>query len=382
MDVKLAAAVADDELNVRAFCRRHGISPSTFYKWRKRFREHGLDGLQELSRRPLTSPSLLASTVEDAIVAARKALLDDGWDAGADSILDRLERDGQLQLPSRASIWRVLRRRGQVVDQPSKRPKSSVWKRFEWGRPNDCWQIDATHWTLTGGTVIEIINIIDDHSRVLVSSVAVPVTTSPAAWAAFMTGAQRWGLPGHVLSDNGLAFTARRHRNDVAFAANLRSVGIRPINSTPRHPQTCGKVERFHQTLKLWLAQHPAASIRELQTLLDTFAEHYNTVRPHRACHRRPPITKWEATVPAGPADHPVDEPVHIVATTVDKRGYIEVRDYAIAVGTRWAGNPVTVIIQARHAVVFHHHTVVRQLDINPDRRVQPIYPKPGRPPR
>ncbi len=380
MDVKLAAAVADENLNVRAWCRKHEISPSTFYKWRIRFRERGLEGLEELSRRPHSNPSLISATVEDAIVAARKALLDDGWDAGADSILDKLERDGAVEVPSRATIWRVLRRRGQVVDQPAKRPKSSMWKRFEWGRPNECWQIDATHWTLETGTVIEIINIIDDHSRVLIASVAVPVTTSPAAWAALIGGAQRWGLPGHVLSDNGLAFTARRHRRDVAFSANLRALGIRPINSTPFHPQTCGKVERFHQTLKRWLDQHPAGSISELQTLLDTFAEYYNHVRPHRACNRKPPITKWNATAAAGPADHPIDEPAHITASTVSSLGYIEVRDYAISLGARWAGHNVTTVVQALHAVVFHHHTVVRQLDINPNKRVQALYPRPGRP--
>jgi transposase InsO family protein len=381
MDVKLAAALADDHVNVREFCRRHGISPSTFYKWRTRFKVDGLDGLQELSRRPNRSPSLLSADVEDAIVAARKQLDDDGWDAGPDSVLDRLARDGIAVVPSRATIWRVLRRRGLIVEQPKKRPKSS-WRRFEWSRPNECWQIDATHWTLTNDTVAEIINIIDDHSRVLTNSMAVPVTTSAAAWKALIHGAQQWGLPGHVLSDNGLAFTASRQaRNPVAFAANLHTLGIRTITSTPFHPQTCGKVERFHQTLKLWLDRHPAHSIRQLQALLDEFAEHYNHTRPHRACSRQPPITKWQASPPAGPAEHPIDAPTTINTVRVDPHGGATAAGYTIALGNTWTGEHVTVVTQAGHAAVFHHHTLVRQLDLDPNQRYQRLYQTDGRPP-
>lgn len=381
MDIKLVAAVAYEELNVRRWCRMQGISPSTFYKWRARFLEGGVEALSELSRRPRRSPSTIVSSIEEAIVVARKDLIDQGWDGGADSILARLILERVDPLPSRATIWRVLRRRGMITAQPSKRPKAS-WRRFEWTRPNDCWQIDATHWTLANDTVVEIINIIDDHSRVLICSLAVPVTSAAAAWAAFLRGARQWGLPGHVLSDNGLAFTATRHKRAVPFATNLRALGITPISSTPFHPQTCGKVERFHWTLKQWLAKHPAAtSIAELQQLLDDFAGEYNHHRPHQSCNDKPPITKWQASATAGPAQRPVGMPTSISTARVQRPGRVDAAGYAIALGTAWAGKTVTTIAQGHQAIVFHEHTIVRQLTLDPTRFYQRLYTTIGRPP-
>jgi hypothetical protein len=266
-----------------------------------------------------------------------------------------------------------------VTAQPSKRPKAS-WRRFEWTRPNDCWQIDATHWTVGDDTVVEIINIVDDHSRVLICSLAVTMTTAATAWAAFLRGARQWGLPGHVLSDNGLAFTATRHRRTVPFATNLRALGITPITSTPFHPQTCGKVERFHWTLKQWLAKHPARGLAELQRHLDDFASDYNHHRTHQACNRKPPIIKWQASPAAGPARHPVGLPTSISTTRV-LSGRVEARGYAIALGSRWTGKIVTTIIQGHDAVVFHDHTIVRQLTIDHTRLYQRLYTTKGRPP-
>lgn len=383
MDVKLAAAVADPELNVRAWCRRHNISRSTFYKYKARFELEGLGGLDARSTRPRRSPSATSVDIEDAIVRARKELDDAGWDAGSDSIHARLSVElDPARVPSRATIWRVLGRRGLVTPQPSKRPRSS-WRRFEWERPNDCWQIDATHWSLANGTVVEIINIIDDHSRVLIASRAITITTSANAWDTFITGASTWGLPAHVLSDNGLAFTSRSTKRDVAFAANLRTVGIKPITSSPYHPQTCGKVERFHQTLKKWLhRQDPAPNLRQLQALLDTFAEHYNTRRPHKACQRRPPIDKWRATPPGGPAGHPIEHPWTITTNTVSRQGRVDVNGYGIAVGNRWAGHTLTLIRQGNHVALFHRHDLVRRLELDTTRTYQALYPgTTGRPP-
>jgi transposase InsO family protein len=202
-------------------------------------------------------------------------------------LLARVDLTGQV--PSEATIWRLLRRRGLIVVEPRKRPRSS-WKRFVWERPNDLWQIDSTHWTLADGTVVEIINIIDDHSRVCASSMAVPVCTCVTAWAAFEQASQVWGLPARMLSDNGLSFNGSHRNATVEFETNLRVVGVQPIASTPFHPQTCGKVERFHQTLKKWLRKHPLVeTLEQLQHQLDAWVEHYNHHRPHRSLKRCSP---------------------------------------------------------------------------------------------
>ena len=139
MDVRLRIAVATDDLNVSAFCREHGISRETFYVWRRRYLSEGLDGLEVRSRAPKTSPQRIDAEVEDAIVGLRKELADLGVDAGAGTIQWHLGRRGWPRVPSEATIWRVLVRRGFVEPQPRKRPKSS-YRRFVASAPNELWQ--------------------------------------------------------------------------------------------------------------------------------------------------------------------------------------------------------------------------------------------------
>ena len=274
MDVRLATAVsgAVRKGEVSAFCREHRISRQTFYKWKRRAEAGGRAGLEELSRRPSRSPSRTSDELEERIVRLRKELDDVGWDHGPWSIRQLLAREVAM-VPSESTIWRILVRRGLIVPEPRKRPKVSL-RRFQYARPNDCWQIDATHWELADGTTIEIIDIIDDHSRVCVGAVAVASCTSIGAWKAFTLAGSTWGLPARVLSDNGLTFNGSRRGITVTFEANVRAVGVSPIASSPFHPQTCGKVERFHQTLKQWLAKQPGArTLNELQSQLDIFVD-------------------------------------------------------------------------------------------------------------
>jgi transposase InsO family protein len=277
--VRLLAAVSGDlaEVKVSDLCRELGVSRKTFYKWADRYQTEGLAGLEPRSRRPVSSPGQVPVEVEDRIVELRKQLDDDGLDAGADTIHAHLVRAGG-PCPSRSTIWRVLVRRGQVVPEPKKRPRSS-WQRFEASQPNECWQIDATEWELRNGRRVEIFDLLDDHSRLMVASVAVPAATTVAAWAAFSGGVERYGLPLRCLSDNGLCFSGRLKGMEVTFEVNLRAAGITPINSRPYHPQTCGKVERVQQTLKKWLRARPRArSIRALQTPPDQTIEAWRKV--------------------------------------------------------------------------------------------------------
>ena len=149
-------------LSVSGLCEELGISRQTFYKYRRRFEEEGPAGLAERSRRPHRSPAMIPVSLEDEIVRLRKEL---PLDNGAQTIAYHLVRAG-WQVPSVATIHRALVRRGLVEPQPEKRPRSS-WKRFEWPAPNGAWQIDATQWVLAGGKEVWIMDLIDDHSRVL-----------------------------------------------------------------------------------------------------------------------------------------------------------------------------------------------------------------------
>jgi transposase InsO family protein len=258
----------------------HGVHRSWLYKLLARYRREGDAGLEPRSRRPHHSPTRIADRHEDAIVAVRKQLLDAGLDAGAETIRFHLaNRDGQT--PSTSTIWRVLKARGFVTPQPHKRPKSS-YVRFEADLPNECWQADVTHVTVADGAHFEVLNIIDDHSRVCVESRAFVTTRSPDVVRALHRAAATWGYPETFLTDNGAIFTSSMRGNDRgAIEPELLSLGIRAKHSRPYHPQTCGKVERFHQTLKRYLAkQELAASKKQLQAQLDTFVGSTTTTGP------------------------------------------------------------------------------------------------------
>ncbi|HEY4333386.1 MAG TPA: IS481 family transposase [Ilumatobacteraceae bacterium] len=377
MDVKLAAALAGAVRSgeVAAFCRDHGISRQTFYKWRRRYQSEGLAGLEQRSRRPSSSPSKTAVSIEDRIVQVRKELADFGADHGPWSIRQQMLADGTEHVPSESTLWRILSARGLIVPEPRKRPRRS-FHRFVYPRPNDCWQIDATHYQLGTGLTVEIINIIDDHSRVCVVSSAVSTCTSPAAWAALERAGSDWGLPARVLSDNGLAFNAsRRQHKGVLFETNLRAAGILPIVSTPYHPQTCGKVERFHQTLKNWLDHQPQppATITELQHALDTFIDHYNFNRPHRSLNGTIPATRWAAQPCATPANQPITA-THKVErnVTVNTTGHIHIGYHRINIGVDYEGLTVTAIINGLDCIIFHNNQLIRALHINPNTYDQP----------
>ena len=383
------AFVAGAEINVSATCRECGISRRVFYKYVERCRLEGAAGLEPRSRRPHRSPQAVDDDVDDAVVVLRKELADRGVDEGARTIQWHLGQDRRFEgrVPSVRTVHRILVRRGFVTPQPNKRPKSS-WRRFEAPLPNELWQIDATGWSIVTGDV-EIFNIIDDHSRLACGSRAVMSDTGDEAWATFSQAALHWGLPARILSDNGLCFSGKLRGYEVLFEARLRDVGIRPIVSRAFHPQTTGKVERFQQTLKKWLAHHDqhhgvAADLPELQARLDAFCTYYNRERPHQGIGRVTPISRWMASPPAtagAPIDHPAPRPAPL-QVTITNGGQLRAGGYRIGVGTEWAGCPATVILDDHHATIFAQGSLVRHLKLDTTRPYQPVGRPPGGPRR
>lgn len=374
---RLIAEVDVEGLNVTEFCAQHGISRWSFYEQRRRFEVEGEAGLEPRSRAPKTVANRVSLEVEDVIVAERKRLEEQGLDAGPATIWCHLPArlEPGVVVPSEATIWRVLKRRGFITAQPNKTPKRAA-RSFTAERSNECWQIDDTGWQLADGTDVKMINIIDDHSRLLVASTAVTTTSTDTAFAVFSDGANRWGWPARFLSDNAPEF---KH----GLANALRSLGIAASHSRPYHPQTCGKVERFHQTLQQWLRAQPTAeTLDELQTLLDRFSIIYNQQRPHRSLQRRTPQSVWESSPKAGPANQPLGQPSAIHHDlTVGSNGVVGVgRRLAISLGVEHANTPVTVIITGSACHVFAHGKLIRQLTIDHSRRNQPLHDRPGRP--
>jgi transposase InsO family protein len=244
--------------SVASLARDHGLHRSWIYKLLARYEREGEAGLAPRSRRPRTSPTAVSHELEERIVEIRKELFDAGHDYGSETIRVHLERE-DLTPPSVSSIWRVLKRRGFITPQPQKRPKSS-YQRFEASLPNECWQSDMTHWVLEGDQGVEIVNFIDDHSRLCLASVALPVTKVLDVVAIFQSICELYGIPASVLTDNGAIFTVRSRRGRTGFETELERLGVIAKHASPYHPQTCGKVERFHQTMKRYLRKQPPAA--------------------------------------------------------------------------------------------------------------------------
>lgn len=376
MEAKLLAVFSSGvPLKVTALCRELDISRQTLYKYRRRFELEGPAGLVERSRRPHSSPRQVSAETEEAIVRLRKELR---VDCGAQSIAYQLERRGQV-VPSVATIHRVLVRRGMVTPQPHKRPKVA-WQRFEWPRPNDAWQIDATSWALSDGQTVWIMDVLDDHSRALVAARVDTGPTARVAWEAFTTAVLEWGLPAHVMNDNGSCFTGRLAKNGVAdFERMLRSLGIKQICSRPGHPQTCGKLERSHQTTKAWLRlQPPARTINELQEQLDQWRGHYNRARPHKALAGQTPYERWAASPPATPGAA-IAGPVRASVHNVHKAGHIGWSDYVVGIDSRLAGQRVLVVARDFDLTIYGQTGLLRRLTIDTTRRYQGTGIPPGR---
>jgi transposase InsO family protein len=374
----LVDAVVLEGRSYREVARAHGVSKSYVGKVVGRFREGGYEALAPRSRAPRRIPHRTPDGLEDEIVALRKELTELGVDAGACTIAYHLSTRHD-QVPSVSTIWRVLRRRGFVIPEPHKRPRSS-WTRFEAHLPNECWQSDVTHWHLAGGTEVEIVNFIDDHSRLAVASRALPRATAPAVLQAFRDAGETWGLPAALLTDNGCVYTTWHRGGPNVMQTELLAMGIDYRHSRPYHPQTCGKVERFHQTMKAFLTRQPAAtSICELQGQIERFRAYYNEVRPHRAVGRRPPKAAFEArdkARPSGPKIR-VGAGVRVRRDRIDKGGKVTLRHgtrlHHIGVGHAHKGKRVTLLVDGLDVrVISEDGELLRRLTLDPTRDYQP----------
>ena len=320
----IVTSVVSQGLGVRATAKKYGVSPAWVSNLVQRYRAEGPAAFEPRSKRPRGNARATAPEVEDRIIELRKELLEIGADAGADTIHTHLEREG-LRAPSISTIQRILTRRGFVTPAPKKRPRSS-YVRFEADLPNECWQSDMTHWHLADGTGVEIVTFIDDHSRLVLSLRAFPTTSMQSVRALFAHTCALYGTPASVLTDNGAIYNAGARGGRTGFESDLLSAGVLYKHSRPYHPQTCGKVERWHWTLKKFLAKRPAQTLGELQVILDDVARYYNDVRPHRALNRKTPAVVYHARTKAPP--HTLINNPHwrIRKDVVDVRGHVSLR--------------------------------------------------------
>ena len=366
--------------SVAELAAQHGVHRSWLYKLLTRYKQGGIEALEPRSRRPRSCPHKTSLEIEQAIVELRQELVLQGHDAGPHAIARHLERSFD-QVPSPATVWRILRRHGLVDDQPQKRPRSSL-VRFEAELPNEMWQTDTTHWRLADGTDVEILNLIDDHSRLFLASDAYVAVTAHDVVASFRKACSYHGLPASLLSDNAAVFTGYYRKGKVLLEEELERLGIVFKNSRPYHPQTCGKVERLHQTLKRFLGkQPPAKTLEELQSQLDRFRDYYNNIRPHRSLDGRTPLQVYESRVKAKPKAPTPKPHFRVRKDRVDKTGRVTLRHrsrlHHICVGRAHKGRAVTILVADLDVrVVDEQGELIRQLTLDPSRNYQPLGPR------
>jgi len=342
-------------LSVTAAAAEHGISRGHLHRLLRRYRDGGLDELEPRSRRPHTSPQRTPDEVRARIVALRMTLTARGLDAGPVTIAWHLGREGQ-PVPSVSTIRRILHAAGLVTPEPRKRPRSS-WIRFEAAAPNELWQSDVTHWRLADGTEVEICSWLDDHSRYLLACTVFRRVGGDDVVATFTAAGDAHGWPAATLTDNGSVYTSRFTGGRNGFEYLLAYLGIRQKNGAPGHPQTQGKIERFHQTLKRWLGRQPAATdLAGLQAQLDAFRLAYNEQRPHRAIGRATPGEAYRATPRALPAGSGGRGHFRLRYDVTDSQGAITLRRagrlHHLKIGAAFARRRVLAIVDEQEVTV------------------------------
>lgn len=354
----IVRAVTDQGLTHTQAAQRFGVSRQWVHTLVRRYQDGGPEALAPRSKAPHTTPHTTPAPVRERIITLRRELTTNGGDAGPVTISWHLEQEG-YPAPSTSTIRRILHTAGLITPAPRKRPRNS-YIRFEADLPNECWQADITHWHLANGTRAEILDFLDDHSRFLIDIRPALAFTGPMVVATMTELIDAFGPPASTLTDNGLVFTTRLARHTGArggFEKLLDAHHIQQKNGRPGHPQTQGKIERFHQTLKRWLAARPYPdTITDLAALLTEFRAWYNTKRPHRSIGRRTPEQAYTALPKASP------EPSHNTSEwrtrtdKVDTRGAVSLR-YAgrlrhLGVGRAHAGTPVLLLINDAHVTI------------------------------
>jgi transposase InsO family protein len=360
--------------SVAEVCRRRGVSRASFYRYRARYLQEGEAGLVPRSRAPRRSPGQIDPQLEAMICALRRRR--PRW--GARRIRAELLRAG-VDAPAVSTVNRALKRNHLIAPQPPRKAKANL--RFERAAANDLWQIDATQVPLAAGGHGWAIDVLDDHARYLLAIRAGARATGELAWESFTAAASLHGTPRQVLSDNGTIFTGRLLGHEVAFERKLAALGIQLINAAPAHPQTLGKLERFHRTMKEWLTEEgPAADLEHLQLLLERFQTHYNTQRPHQALGDLTPAERY--TPGAAPAvaelasaepRQDVVYPPHTLTRKVSRTGVFSFAGLAIALPIEYVGAHVRIIETGELLHVYLDQQLIRVLAPDYSKRYQPL---------
>jgi transposase InsO family protein len=351
-------------VNRRELCRRFGISPKTGYKWLARYSAAGASGLHDRSRRPHHSPARTSDEVAERVIELRRESRN-SW--GERKLARLLAEDGGPRLAP-STVTGILRRAG-LLDLTAA-PGQRAWRRFEHVAPNALWQMDFKgYFPLLDRRRCHPLTVLDDHSRFAVLLQACADQRGATVQEALTGVFRRYGLPAAMLMDNGSPWGDR----DVPFTALslwLVRLGIRVSHGRPYHPQTQGKDERFHRTLKFEVLRHfNFTTLEHCQREFDRFRDRYNLRRPHDALNLATPASRYcPSPIPFPESLPPIDYPPGLELRTVRAGGWVTYRRHAFRVckalqGLSIALRPVAEADSQRE--VLFCHQVIARIDLN-----------------
>ena len=352
--------------NISALCRALGISRKTAYKWLKREREQGAEGLGDRSRRPHQSPSQTRTLVEAQVLSVRRE--HPVW--GGRKIRRVLQNQGCESVPAASTITAILRRNGQM--DPEEALKHQPFQRFEREQPNELWQMDFKgYFALVAGGYCHPLAVIDDHSRFLVGLKACSNQTYPTVKAQLTAIFEQYGLPERMLMDNGAPWGDDRECRYTILGAWLIRLEIAISHGRPYHPQTQGKDERLNRTLlEEVIAGSAMTNLAESQARFDDWQLTYNQVRPHEALHLDVPAAHYlPSHRPFPRVLPPVTYPLDEIIRKVDSAGKISFQNRRIQIGMAFRHQPVALrpLEQDGCFAVFFCKQKVAQIDLRTD---------------
>ncbi len=345
------------ESNFSQLCQRFGISRKTGYKWLQRYQESGATGLADRSRRPRHSPGRTDPAVEQKVLGIRDQY---GW--GARKIKWCLQRDAQTAL-ARSTAHSILQRHGRVAPQPNSGAGS--YQRFEHERPNQLWQMDFKgHFALGNGERCHALTVLDDHSRYSLCLQACRNEQTGTVKEQLTATFRRYGLPERMLMDNGSPWGNDLEHQYTPLTVWLLLLGVGVSHSRPYHPQTQGKDERFHRSLKVEvLAQRIFGDFEPMQIRFDEWRYCYNHVRPHEALDMNVPASRYQVSPRSFPEQLPPLEYGAIdQVRKVQIDGSISFRHREFRVGKAFRGYPVALrptLADGVYEIYFATHRIL-----------------------
>ena len=330
-----------DGVNFAELCKRYKISRTYGYELKNKYDQEGEEVFKERSKRPKVSPTKTCQKIEESILEVREAHL--SW--GGRKIYHYLKQEGQKEIPHPNTITDILRRAGRLYEWKVGGMKKRC-HRFEMERANELWQMDFKGHFPLGDRECHPLTVLDDYSRYAIVLEACANERQEIVKEHLIKAFRRYGLPERINVDNGSPWGSSQLIYATQLQVWLMRLGIRLSHSRPFHPETNGKDERFHRTLKEEVLNlYTLMTLEESQEYFDRFREDYNTKRPHEALHYEVPATRYQMSPRPYPEKLlPINYPSGDKVYQVNKQsGCIVFRQKQIYVGYAFKGEPVSL---------------------------------------